>query len=61
MKITQQVFIPPGQKEGKIDHVLFGRNEQGNQHFHLWVEKVLNQKMMKILNFHIFKWTLCSF
>ena len=28
-------------KEGGLDHVLFGRNEQGNQHFHQWVDRVL--------------------
>jgi hypothetical protein len=27
-----------------------GRNEQGNQHFHLWVEKVLNAKNDEDLN-----------
>ena len=24
-----------------LDHVIFGRNEQGNQHFHQWVDRVL--------------------
>ena len=28
-------------KEGGLDHVIFGRNEQGNQHFHQWVDRVL--------------------
>jgi phenylpropionate dioxygenase-like ring-hydroxylating dioxygenase large terminal subunit len=40
----------PGLKEGVIDHVLFGRNEQGNQHFHKWVDKVLNAKNDNDLN-----------
>ena len=39
----------PGLKEGIIDHVLFGRNEQGNQHFHLWVE-ILDAKNDEDLN-----------
>ena len=37
-------------KEGGLDHVLFGRNEQGNQHFHQWVEKVLESDTDKDLN-----------
>ena len=40
----------PGLKEGVIDHVLFGRNEQGNQHFHQWVDKVLEANNDKELN-----------
>ena len=40
----------PGLKEGVIDHVLFGRNEQGNQHFHQWVDKVLKANNDKDLN-----------
>jgi hypothetical protein len=40
----------PGLKEGVIDHVLFGRNEQGNQHFHQWVDKVLKANNDKELN-----------
>jgi len=37
-------------KEGGLDHVLFGRNEQGNQHFHQWVEKVLESDTDQDLN-----------
>ena len=40
----------PGLKKGGIDHVLFGRNEQGNQHFHKWVDKVMSAKSDDDLN-----------
>ena len=40
----------PRLKEGGLDHVLFGRNEQGNQHFHQWIDKVLNSDTDKDLN-----------
>ena len=31
----------PALRAAGFDHVLFGKNEQGNQHFHSWVEKIL--------------------
>ena len=40
----------PALKEGGLDHILFGRNEQGNQHFHKWIDKVLNSDNDKDLN-----------
>ena len=40
----------PALKEGGLDHILFGRNEQGNQHFHRWIDKVLNSDNDKELN-----------
>ena len=40
----------PALKEGGLDHILFGRNEQGNQHFHQWIDKVLNSDTDKDLN-----------
>ena len=40
----------PGLKKGGLDHVLFGRNEQGNQHFHKWVDKVMAAKSDDDLN-----------
>ena len=40
----------PALKEGGLDHILFGRNEQGNQHFHKWIDKVLNSDNDKELN-----------
>jgi len=29
-------------KKGGLDHVLFGRNEQGNEHFHQWMHRSLS-------------------
>ena len=29
-------------KAGGIDHVMFGRNEGGQQRFHRWVDRVVN-------------------
>ena len=40
----------PALKEGGLDHILFGRNEQGNQHFHQWIDKVLNSDNDNDLN-----------
>ena len=37
-------------KLGALDHVLFGRNEQGNQHFHSWIDKVLETESDEELN-----------
>ena len=35
--------------KGGLDHILFGRNEQGNQHFHRWIIKFLIQITIKNL------------
>ena len=40
----------PALKKGGLDHILFGRNEQGNQHFHEWIDKVLNSNNDNALN-----------
>ena len=37
-------------KEGGLDHVLFGRNEQGNQHFHQWIDKILDSDTDEDIN-----------
>jgi hypothetical protein len=40
----------PALKEGGLDHVLFGRNEQGNQHFHQWIDKILDSDTDEDIN-----------
>ena len=40
----------PALKKGGLDHILFGRNEQGNQHFHEWIDKVLNSNNDNAIN-----------
>ena len=36
--------LQKGLKTGKMNTVLFGRNEKGGQVFHNWVEKLINTK-----------------